>query len=233
MLDLMIFDQIQAKLDLDAQEQEAIKDVTKELDRFIRTVRSTLNIVYTAPKEEIQNIIARANENMKQVKTQLAKLSELVPENKFYKYQHVWNSSTQQICSIIALMIFLSENRLATIQDIPNFTDMPFLLDQDISGESKDPKTPASAFHFTLDDYLHGLINLSNEIPRLAITSVIQHQDYNRPSELGQFLSELNTGFQLLNLKNDSLRRRFDSLKYDIKKVEEIIYDLAIRGLSK
>jgi hypothetical protein len=36
-----------------------------------------------------------------------------------------------------------------------------------------------------------------------------------------------------LNLKNDGLRKKFDSLKYDMKKVEEVVYDLSIRGLLK
>lgn len=37
--------------------------------------------------------------------------------------------------------------------------------------------------------------------------------------------------FRLLNLKNDALRKRFDGLKYDVKKCEEVVYDLTIRGL--
>jgi Translin family len=49
--------------------------------------------------------------------------------------------------------------------------------------------------------------------------------------EISKFLSELNAGFRLLNLKNDSLRKRFDALKYDVKKIEEVVYDLSIRGL--
>jgi len=27
------------------------------------------------------------------------------------------------------------------------------------------------------------------------------------------------------------LRKRFDALKYDVKKIEEVVYDLCIRGL--
>ena len=42
----------------------------------------------------------------------------------------------------------------------------------------------------------------------------------------------MDSGFRLLNLKNDSLRKRFDALKYDLKKVEEVVYDLTIRGLK-
>lgn len=36
----------------------------------------------------------------------------------------------------------------------------------------------------------------------------------------------------MLNLKNDSLRKRFDALKYDVKKIEEVVYDLSLRGLT-
>lgn len=39
-------------------------------------------------------------------------------------------------------------------------------------------------------------------------------------------------GFRLLNLKNDHLRKRFDALKYDLKKIEEVVYDISIRGLK-
>ena len=45
-------------------------------------------------------------------------------------------------------------------------------------------------------------------------------------------MSELDAAFRLLNLKNDAVRKRFDGLKYDMKKVEEIVYDLRIRGLK-
>ena len=50
---------------------------------------------------------------------------------------------------------------------------------------------------------------------------------------ISAFLQEVLEGFRLLNLKNDSLRKKFDSIKYDMKKVEEVVYDLSIRGLVK
>lgn len=50
--------------------------------------------------------------------------------------------------------------------------------------------------------------------------------------QISKFVAELNAGFRLLNLKNDSLRKRFDALKYDVKKIEEVVYDITIRGLK-
>ena len=51
--------------------------------------------------------------------------------------------------------------------------------------------------------------------------------------KISSFVSELDTAFRLLNLKNDFLRKRFDGLKYDVKKIEEVVYDLTIRGLTQ
>ena len=46
--------------------------------------------------------------------------------------------------------------------------------------------------------------------------------DYQNPLQIASFMNDLDSGFRLLNLKNDSLRKRFDSIKYDMKKVEEV-----------
>jgi len=45
--------------------------------------------------------------------------------------------------------------------------------------------------------------------------------NYDRPLAISRFVRELSTAFQILNLKNDALRKRFDSIKYDVKKIEE------------
>lgn len=67
---------------------------------------------------------------------------------------------------------------------------------------------------------------------RLAVNSVTAG-DYTRPIRISNFINELDSGFRLLNLKNDPLRKRYDGLKYDVKKIEEVVYDLSIRGLAK
>ena len=55
--------------------------------------------------------------------------------------------------------------------------------------------------------------------------------DYQSPLAIAKFIGDLDAGFRLLNLKNDNLRKRFDGLKYDLKKCEEVVYDITLRGL--
>jgi hypothetical protein len=86
------------------------------------------------------------------------------------------------------------------------------------------------AFHISVEEYLQPLITLIEELARLAINSVTLG-DYQRPLQISQFVKDLHAGFQILNLKNDSLRRRSDSIKYSVKKIEDIVYDLSLRDL--
>ena len=85
-------------------------------------------------------------------------------------------------------------------------------------------------FHLTIVEYLHSLISLVDELARLAVNSVTLG-DFARPLEISRFVKDLHAGFQILNLKNDSLRRRSDSIKYSVKKIEDVVYDLSLRGL--
>ena len=55
---------------------------------------------------------------------------------------------------------------------------------------------------------------------------------FDEPLKISKFVSELYSSFQLLNLKNDNLRKRFDAVKYDVKKIEEVVYDVSIRKLT-
>ena len=65
---------------------------------------------------------------------------------------------------------------------------------------------------------------------RFAVNAVVSG-DPGRPVRVSRFLAELDAGFRLLNLKNDMLRKRFDTLKYSVQKVEGVVYDLTIRSL--
>lgn len=94
-----------------------------------------------------------------------------------------------------------------------------------------------SPLQLTTEEYLHGLISTINEMPRLAMNAVTQG-DFERPVRIADMVKQVHGAFQVLNLKNDALRKRFDSLKvrrgltqYDVKRVEEIVYDVRLRDL--
>jgi len=63
------------------------------------------------------------------------------------------------------------------------------------------------------------------------MTNAVTQRDFKRPQLISTFVKDIHSSFQVLNLKNDSLRRKSDGLKYNVKKVEDICYDLIVRNL--
>jgi hypothetical protein len=102
-------------------------------------------------------------------------------------------------------------------------------------------------FHLTIEEYLLALVSLIEELVSAATSSTdfrkltcIQARlarnsvtlgDYRRPLQISQFIKDVHAGFQILNLKNDALRKRSDGIKYRVKDVEDVVYDLSLRGL--
>ena len=104
-------------------------------------------------------------------------------------------------------------------------------------------------FSIDIEDYLIGQLTLASELvqhicstvvlisvlcahvtapldtlqSRLCVNAVVA-SDLTRPARVHAFLVQLDAGFRLLMLKNDSLRRRYDALKYDLKRVEEVTH---------
>ncbi|KAL5742951.1 hypothetical protein ACOSP7_029683 [Xanthoceras sorbifolium] len=89
----------------------------------------------------------------------------------------------------------------------------------------------SAGFPLDVEDYLIGLCFLSNEMPRYVVNRVLAG-DYGCPRKVLTFLTDLHAAFRMLNLRNDFLRKKFDSMKYDLKRVEEVYYDMKIRRLA-
>ena len=89
----------------------------------------------------------------------------------------------------------------------------------------------SSEFGLDVEDYLIGVCFMSNELPRYVVNQVTAG-DYDCPRKVLKFLTDLHAAFRMLNLRNDFLRKKFDGMKYDLRKVEEVYYDVKIRGLT-
>ncbi len=87
------------------------------------------------------------------------------------------------------------------------------------------------AIGLDLEEYLIGIAGLPQELSRLCVNSV-RLGNYTLPKEISVFCNDLYSAFRLLNLKNDALRRKFDSIKYAVSKIEEVLYDVSIRKLG-
>ncbi|TFK40651.1 Translin [Crucibulum laeve] len=204
-------------LDNDVELREKIKEQVTELDKKARTMVGLLNKVHSTPSDAIPALLDFLNPVLLSCQETIIALAMIIPKNQFWRWKDMWSNSLRTAVFAAAFIQYLSDRTLVSLNQVAKILG--------IKEESKDRLTlPA-------EDYLHGLISLVNELSRLAVNAVTLG-NFDEPIRISIFVKDLFAGFSMLNLKNDTLRRRFDSLKYDIRKIEEVVYDVSLRKLS-
>ncbi|NXY63356.1 TSN protein, partial [Callaeas wilsoni] len=222
-----MFAALQGALGQDQDIREEIRKVVQALEQTAREILTLLQGVHQGPGfQHIPKKCQKAREHFGTVRTQMESLKTKFPADQYYvcpgshtaTHRHHWRFVLQRLVFLAAFVVYLESETLVTREAVA-----------EILGIEADRER---GFHLDIEDYLSGVLKLASELARLAVNSVTAG-DYSRPLRISTFINELDSGFRLLNLKNDSLRKRYDGLKYDVKKIEEVVYDLSIRGLNK
>ncbi|KAJ3124427.1 succinate-CoA ligase, alpha subunit [Nowakowskiella sp. JEL0407] len=210
------FADLQQTFDDESDKRENIRNVTKILERSCRVTSAILNQIHSAKTmEETTQIIAQAKSQIPTLQQQINNLVTTIPPEQYYKFNNMFTISLQQCVFLASWIKYLETETLISVEELQNCFGIPVSLKGDVL-----------QFHLNIEDLLHGYVSMSSELSRLAVSSVIRG-DFDRPKRIAKFTGDLYSGLQMMNLKNDSLRKRFDSIKYDIKKIEEVVYDLS------
>ena len=79
------------------------------------------------------------------------------------------------------------------------------------------------------EDYLSGLCDLTGELVRKAIYDVI-HKKFDEAKRIKELVHDIYGEFLKLHLRNGELRKKSDSIKWNLKKLEEVMYDISMKG---
>lgn len=220
-IDPAIFERLQAKIDEESKIRDELKEIVQTLEKQDRFTQSILSKAHSTPSNRLNDdVVNPASASISAQNETIRQLSEAASQHPFYKYNGMWSRTMQELIFRKLYTEWLRDQQLLTIDQIGEALGVPVnLKDRD-------------AFHVTIEEYLLALTNLLDELARLAVNSVTLG-DFSRPLAISKFIKDIHAGFQLLNLKNDALRRRSDSIKYNVKKVEDVVYDLSLRGLLK
>ncbi|KAG9525864.1 Translin, partial [Aureobasidium melanogenum] len=228
LLQPQIFESLQKKIDEETEVRESIRGIVQTLEKQDRSTQAILSRAHSSSKNELPAVVSSAQESISKEVESIVKLSDAASKYPYYKYNGMWTRHVQDASFSILFCGYLGgfsdigagsqDGRLLTIEEVGQIMNIPVnVKDRDV-------------FHLTIEEYLQSLISLVDELARLARNSVTQG-DYSRPVHIAKFIKHLHAGFQILNLKNDSLRKRSDGIKYRVKEVEDVVYDLSLRGL--
>ncbi|KAL6864070.1 Translin [Trichoderma novae-zelandiae] len=241
LLDPSIFASLEAKLEEETQIRDAIAQLVQRLERSVATAQGLLSRVHSTPRSRYPQLVAQVESAVKDEAAIISELDKVASKHPYYKYNYKWTRSVQHAIGTAIYCAWLggfppkapeseaSEapsssskeaeiGRLLTLEEVGAIFSVPTNL------KSRD------AFHLTIEEYLLSLADLTSDLSRLA-TNAVTLGDFQLPLTISAFVKDLFAGFQLLNLKNDIIRKRADGVKYEVKRVEDVVYDLSLRGL--
>jgi predicted translin family RNA/ssDNA-binding protein len=76
------------------------------------------------------------------------------------------------------------------------------------------------------EDYLMGICDLTGELTRRAVSLVTKGKG-KEVLPIKNFVEDIYGEFLKFDLRNGHLRKKYDSIKWNLKKLEEVMYDLS------
>ncbi|KAI0770326.1 Translin [Fomes fomentarius] len=216
-MDPQNLEKINSILDSDVEIRERIKEQVTEFDKKTRTLSGILNKIHSTRSNQLPALLDCARPVLESCRETTLALAKIIPDNQFWRWKEMWQFSLRNAVFSATLVEYLHSGGLLSLPAVAETLG----IQPEWQGR----------FVLPVEDYLHGVISLVNELSRLAVNAVTLG-DFEQPIKISLFVKDLFAGFSMLNLKNDTLRRRYDSLKYDIKKIEEVVYDVSLRKLA-
>ncbi len=100
-------------------------------------------------------------------------------------------------------------------------------------GFVKNKKIPTKAsLKIDTEDYLLGLCDLTGEVGRKAVNDIIKKK-FKEALLVKKLVEEIYGEFLKFNLRNSELRKKSDSIKWNLKKLEDIVFDARVKGMMK
>ncbi len=146
-----------------------------------------------------RNDMQAASELFGRTKEKKDELSRLGSENPRLAYG-MYSAAMQEYAEAVMYLMFVTEDRIPSRQEL-------------------------DIYH---EDYLMGASDLTGELERKAVFSTIEG-DYPKVQKIKSVADEIYHEFLKFDLKNSELRKKSDSIKWNLKRIDEILYDLKLK----
>ena len=188
-----------AKINLDKM-RKSMEKADKVREAVIRKSRDIIKMSKTAIGATHRDELEKASRVLELMKTSLEELKNEVKKNPKLEFEGIFKVSIQEYVEALSLYGFVKNGKL--VEYTEEFMDV--------------------------ENYLLGLCDLSGELVRKAINSCIKEK-YKMAVKIRAFLEELYVEMSKFELRNGELRRKYDGIKYDIKKLDDVVFQLKMK----
>ncbi|MBW2989808.1 hypothetical protein KY358_05835 [Candidatus Woesearchaeota archaeon] len=185
---------------IDRKDFKKIRDTLAKYDsdreKLIKKSRDVLKLSKHLIYSLHRKNMPESEKLLKAARKEKAALDRIASANKKLFYEGSYSQAMQEYVEALSYYSFVKNKRIAKFSELK-------------VGE---------------EDYLMGICDLTGELARKAVT--IAHKEKKEVGRIKDLIEDIFGEFIKLNLRNSELRRKSDSIKWNLKKLEEVIYDL-------
>ena len=171
---------------------------------LIKTSRDLLKLSKAAIYSIHRQKISEANAQLKKAKAVIKKLKALIKKNSSLATVGAYSEAMEEYVEAACYYGFIKQNKLPTAKVLGVGTIV----------------------------YLQGLCDLVGELVRKAINSSIDG-DFKTALKAKKFVTDIHEELMMFDFRNIPVRRKFDSIKYGLNKLENLILELKLKNKIK
>ena len=131
------------------------------------------------------------------------KVKDLVSADTRHYFQGAFRVAIQEYVEALAYLVFVKEGRLFSFEEA---------------------EIPDICYEY----YLLGVCDLSGELVRKSLGSGID-SDFDDIKKTRDFITNLYDELLKFDFRNGEIRKKFDSLRWDLQKIEDMVFNLKLK----
>ncbi len=175
---------------------EKLKEYDSNRERLIKKARVVLKLSKQLIYSLHRKNLKEALGMLNEVKKEKSNLDKIAKTNARLVYEGSYSEACQEYVEAICYYGFVKDNKVPTI----------------------------SSLKVGAEDYLMGISDLTGELTRRAVT--LANKDAKAFVKIKELVEEIFGEFLRFDLRNGLLRKKADQIKWNLKKLEGIGYDI-------
>jgi len=183
-------------------DKKKFDSMRKELEVFDRNRENTINTSRKVIKESKLVIYAVHKGNMNEAGKHVTKIKELMKKLPKENFDTgMANVARQEYVEALVFYHYVKNDKIVSMEELGMGTY----------------------------EYLLGLCDLTGELMRKAVNLIIKGK-LSDAEKIRDLVDEIYHEFLDFNLRNGELRKKSDQIKWNLEKLENMMYDLKIKG---
>ncbi|TPX45629.1 hypothetical protein SeMB42_g01688 [Synchytrium endobioticum] len=203
-----LFTSVREALDETYDRRERIVKISRDITIHSKRMIFLLHRITASNRDEI---IAEARQKQIEIIGMIKCIAPELQGSNFFRHKFAVQPGLEEYIEAVSFLVYLEREQLVTKDEI--------------NAELMDDQGPY--IQITTEDYLLGLADLTGELMRLGINSLINGSP-SRSLQVCHFLRQLRADYEVLDFA--PARRKMNEMKNSLKKVETACYSVKVRG---